>query len=319
MLSYKYRLKPTKEQIRVLEAQLRICRWTYNTLLDHCYEEREAGRGTPTSVKLLYLLPIVRTSNPELNTLHSQVLQNIAKRVRSGFECHWVKKRLSMKTHLPRFRSADRYNSLTYPQSGFNVKNGLLRLSKIGDLKIIQHRPIEGEVKTLTIGRESSGKWYAVFSCEVENKPISDRLPSVGVDFGLYSLVALSDGTVIEAQECYRKVQVRKRRLDRRHSKCRKGSENREKARIRAAVVTTRVANQRKDFAFKVARSIVDKYERIYVENLKITNMVRNKHLSKSIYDAGWGMLRNALTYMAKMSEGVMAFVNPRNTSQLCS
>ena len=80
-----------------------------------------------------------------------------------------------------------------------------------------------------------------------------------------------------------------------------------------------KVSNQRRDFAYKTARSIVDRYEKIVVEDLKIDNMKRNRHLSKSIGDAGWGMLRNALTYMAKLSEGVMVFVDPRNTSQLCS
>jgi len=80
-----------------------------------------------------------------------------------------------------------------------------------------------------------------------------------------------------------------------------------------------KVSNQRRDFAYKAARSIVNRYEKIVVEDLKIDNMKRNKHLSKSIGDAGWGILRNALTYMASLSEGVMAFVDPRYTSQLCS
>jgi putative transposase len=278
-----------------------------------------AGRGTPTSTTLNYLLPIMKEKNPELNVVYSQVLQNVSSRVRSGFENYWAKKKLGMRKHLPRFRRANKFNSLTYPQSGFYVKNGLLRLSKIGDLKMIQHRPIEGKVKTLTISREVSGEWYAVFSCEVENKPILGRLPVVGVDFGLMSLVALSDGTVIEAPQHYRKAQVMRRRLDRRYSKCKNGSKNREKARIRAAVVATKVANQRKDFAFKVARSIVNKYEKIYVEDLKISNMVKDEHLSKSIYDAGWGILRDNLTYMAERSLGVMVSVDPRNTSLICS
>ena len=79
------------------------------------------------------------------------------------------------------------------------------------------------------------------------------------------------------------------------------------------------MANQRGDFAYKMARSIVNKYEKVFVEDLKISNMVRNRHLSKSIGDAGWGLLRGALTYMAKLSEGVMVLVDPKYTSQLCS
>ena len=243
----------------------------------------------------------------------------MAKRVRSGFESYWSRKKAGLKSRLPRFRRADKYSSLTYPQSGFSLDGCMLRLSKIGDVKLIQHRPLEGRVKTLTVIRNPTGKWCVVFSCEVENKPIAGREKAVGVDLGLNSLIALSDGTLIEAPGSYRNAESRLRRVQRSLSRKRRGSRNREKARRRVSSVCEKVANQRWDFAYKTARSIVNRYVRVYVEDLKIANMVQNRRLSKSIGDAGWGLLRNALTYMAERSEGVMAFVNPRNTSQLCS
>ncbi len=174
-------------------------------------------------------------------------------------------------------------------------------------------------MKTLTVTRSRAGKWYAVFSCEVEAKPIRNRLPAVGVDFGLNSLVALSDGTLIEAPRSYRNAETRLRRVQRSLSRKRRGSRNREKARRRVASACERVANQRRDYAYKTARNIVNGYERVYVEDLNVQGMMGNRRLSKSLGDAGWGMLRNALTYMAKMSEGVTAFVSPRGTSQTCS
>jgi len=319
LLSYKYRLKPTPTQVSIFEEQLRLCRCAYNTLLGYCFDERKAGRGTPTQFRLQNLLPVMKTQTSEFERVHSQVLQNVAKRVRSGFESYWNRRRAGLKAHLPRFRRADRYNSLTYPQFGFSLDRCILRLSKIGDVKLIQHRPLEGKVKTLTISRSLAGKWYAIFSSEVENKPIKERLPAVGVDFGLSSLVALSDGTLIEAPKSYRNSASRLGRAQRSLSKMKRGSRNRWRARLRVASICERVVNQRRDFAYKTARSIVNKYERVYVEDLKIANMMKNRHLSKSIGDAGWGILRNALTYMAQRSEGMIAFVDPRNTSQLCS
>jgi putative transposase len=318
-LSFKYRFKPSTEQVAALEEQLHLCRWTYNALLEHSFSERRAGRGTPTHKALTYLIPEMKTMKPELNNVFSQVLQNVAKRVRSGFEGYWARKRAGLKAHLPRFRGEDRYDSLTYPQFGFRVKDGVLCLSKIGGVRVVQHRPVEGQVKTLTVTRSRAGKWYAVFACEVEAKPIRNRLPAVGVDLGLNSLVALSDGTLIEAPRSYRNAESRLRRVQRSLSRKRRGSRNRKKARRRVASVCEKVANQRRDYAYKTARSIVNRYERVYVEDLKITNMVKDRRLGKSVYDAGWGMLRNALTYMAERSEGVTVFVNPRNTSQLCS
>jgi len=318
-LSYKYRLKPSLGQATVLQEQLRLCRLTYNALLEHSLSERRAGRGTPTHKALTYLLPEMKAMEPGLNNVFSQVLQNVCRRVRSGFESYWNRKRAGLKAHLPRFRGEDRYDSLTYPQFGFRLKDGVLCLSKIGGVRVVQHRPVEGKVKTLTVTRSRTGKWFAVFSSEVEEKPIPGRLHSVGVDFGLNSLVALSDGTLIEAPRSYRNAESRLRRVQRSLSRKRRGSRNREKARRRVASACERVANRRRDYAYKTARSIVNRYERVYVEDLKVQGMMGNRRLSKSLGDAGWGMLRNALTYMAERSEGVTAFVNPRNTSQLCS
>ncbi len=161
LLSYKYRLKPSTEQAAALEEQLHLCRWAYNTLLEHSFNERRSGRGAPTHKALTYLLPEMKAVKPDLSNVFSQVLQNVAKRVRSGFESYWNRKSAGLRAHLPRFRGEDRYGSLTYPQLGFRVEDGCLRLSKIGDVRIIVHRPVEGRVKTLTVARSRAGKWYA--------------------------------------------------------------------------------------------------------------------------------------------------------------
>jgi len=171
----------------------------------------------------------------------------------------------------------------------------------------------------VSVMRSRAGKCYAVFASEVEGMPIRNRLPAVGVDFGLNSLVALSDGTLIEAPRSYRNAESRLRRVQRSLSQKTRGSRNREKARHRLASACERVANRRRDYAYKTARSIVNRYERVYVEDLNVQGMMGNRRLSKSLGDAGWGMLRNALTYMAERSEGVTAFVSPRGTSQTCS
>jgi len=169
------------------------------------------------------------------------------------------------------------------------------------------------------VSRGASGKWYVVFSCEVEDKPISGRLAAVGVDLGLNNLVTLSDGTVFMAPRKCRGAEERLGWAQRSLSRKMRGSGNREKARLKVARLHERVAYQRRDYAYKTARSIVNSYERIYLEDLKIQSMQGNRCLSKSIADAGWGLLRNALTYMARLSEGVMAFVDPRGTNQVCS
>jgi len=118
-LSYKYSINPTSSQVKILEEQLNLCRLTYNTLLKHCYDERRAGRGTPTYKSLTYLLPGMKVETPELENVFSQVLQNIARMVRLGFENYWARRRAGLKADTPHFRRARDYNSLTYPQFGF--------------------------------------------------------------------------------------------------------------------------------------------------------------------------------------------------------
>jgi len=318
-ISFKYRLQPTQAQVEVLEEQLRICRWTYNTLLDYCIDQRKAGKGTPTHESLTYLLPTMKARTPELSTVFSQILQNICKRIRRGFENYWARLNHGLKASVPHFKDRHHYRSLTYPQSGFSLRDGWLKLSKIGTLKLIRHRPIEGKVKTLTIKRTPTGKWYATFSCEVEPKPIPNREKAVGIDFGLIHLVALSDGTTFEAPRTYRHIEAQSRRAHRSLSRKVKGSKNRGKARVRLARVEEKAKDRRRDLSNKIARSIVNRYEMIIVEDLRMDNMRRSRRLSKSIGDAGWGLLRSALTYMAEWSEGVMVLVDPRSTSQLCS
>ncbi len=119
----------------------------------------------------------MKVETPELENVFSQVLQNVAKRVRYGFEGYWARRRAGLRVNTPHFRRARDYNSLTYPQFGFKLEGSTLKFSKIGELKLRLHRPVEEKVKTLTISRSPSGKWYAVFASEVESKPIEGRLP----------------------------------------------------------------------------------------------------------------------------------------------
>ena len=135
-LSYKYRLQPTSAQMQVLEEQLNLCRLTYNKLLEHCLDERRAGRGTPTHKSLTYHLPGMKAETPELGKVFSQVLQNVAKRVRLGFENCWARRRAGLRADPPHFRRMRSYTSLTYPQFGFKLDGSTLKVSKIGALKL---------------------------------------------------------------------------------------------------------------------------------------------------------------------------------------
>ena len=317
-LMFKYRLYPTKTQTKVLEEQLELCRLAHNSLLDYCKQQyKEKGR-TPSQFDLNNLLITLKQLRPEFSRIHSQVLQNIAKRIKDSYTNFYARRRIGLKAGLPRFKKYGRYKSITYPQFGFKIEGNKLNLSKIGNVRIRQHREPPEQIKTLTVKRMPSGKWYACFSCIVEAQPNEKPFEDVGIDVGLNSYAVLSDGTRIENPRFYRKEEKRLGLLQRGMSRKVRGSLNWVKAKTRVARLHEKIENRRSDFLHKASRKIADTYETVYVEDLKIGNMVRNHCLAKSISDAGWGRFIGMIAYKAESAGEQLIQVNPRNTTQNC-
>jgi putative transposase len=138
----------------------------------------------------------------------SQVLQDALHRVDKAFAAFFRRHKAGQTPGYPRFRSRRRYDSLTYPQAGFTVNGQRLAVSRIGVLRMKLHRPIEGHIKTLSVKREA-GRWFAVFSCEVEPVPLPESTEAVGIDVGLTTFATLSDGTEIQNPRFFREGQRR--------------------------------------------------------------------------------------------------------------
>ena len=200
---FKYRLYPSKKQEQVIEEQFELCRQTYNFLLAHCRETYKQTKKRPSYYDLTKLLPHLKNSG-DYNIVYSQVLQNVSKRIKDGYIGFFVRRKAGLKAGLPRFKKYGTYKSITYPQFGFKIQGNKLKLSKIGVLRINLHRKIRGQVKTLTIKRNASGKWYACFSCVIETEHMKKPFKAVGIDVGLKSFAVLSDETVIDNPRHYR-------------------------------------------------------------------------------------------------------------------
>ena len=195
--SFKFRLNPTKKQTKLLCQTLDECRWLYNHLLEQrklSYEELDLSL---TKFQQMMLLPELKRERPSLELVHSQVLQETVMRLDKAFQNFFRRCKSGEKPGFPRFRGFERYNSFCYNQSGFSLINKELKLSKMGNMRIKLHRPVEGKVKTGTLRREA-GNWYACFSCELEANPLPHNEKSVGIDLGIESFAALSHGQSIE-------------------------------------------------------------------------------------------------------------------------
>ena len=316
--TFAYRLYPTKEQVTLLEETLEFCRQLYNAALE---ERRSAWKIQKISINVYgqrNQLPEIKESCPEYKQVYAQVLQDVLTRLDKAFQGFFRRVKAGEKPGYPRFKGKNRYDSFTFPQSGFVIENGRLNLSKIGLLKIKLHRPIEGKIKTLTI-RRKNGKWYACFVVEYEPQPLPKTGKQVGIDVGIESFATLSDGTQIPNPQFFRQGERKLKILNRIVAKRKKGSKRRKQAVKILAKTYEHTANQRKDFHHKTARKIVNEFDTIKVENLNIVGMVKNHHLAKSISDVGWGQFIAFLSYKAEYAGREFKAVNPHYTSQICS
>jgi putative transposase len=319
--TYKYKLKPTCEQERLLERTLMLCRHVYNAAVG---EQRAAWRLcgiTVTYYQQKAELPGIKEAMPEYAEVHSQVLQDVVLRVDRAFQAFFRRIASGETPGYPRFHGRDRYNSFTYPQfeNGARLENGFLVLSKVGRIALRWSRPLEGTPKTVTISREADG-WYACISCaEVPVQPLAPTGQETGIDLGLASFAALADGSMIHNPRCSRQAEAYLRRCQRRVSRRKKGSTRRKKAVKLLAKAHLRVKRQRRDFHHKTALSLVQRYDTIYFEDLQTANMLKNHHLAKSISDAGWSQFLSILVFRAAYAGKQAVAVPPSFTSQACS
>ena len=303
-----------------MNTALDECRWLYNHFLEDGKTTYEQTGTSPNLYDQQAALPDLKQERPSLATVHSQVLQNVAVRVDLAFQAFFRRVRAGEKEPgYPRFRGKGRYDSFCYPQSGFKVVGERVRLSGIGDVKAVVHRPIEGEMKTCCVRRTSTGKWFVTFSCEVEPVSLPAVDTAVGIDVGLASFATMSDGSEIENPRFFRRDEQDLKRVHRLLKKEAKGSPGRGKRRKAFARVHERIANRRTNFAHQQSRKIVNRCGTIAVENLAINNMVHNHCLAKSISDAAWNQFIQYLAYKAECAGRRMVLVNPAHTSQTCS
>lgn len=317
--TFQFRLNPTHHQRTLLDNTLELCRWVYNETLatrKNAWEQEQKSISLYDTNKLLTAW---KKDKPELSQVYSQVLQNVQERVDLAFKAFFRRVRAGEKPGYPRFRGFGRYDSFTFKQYGFALSENGLLLSKIGGIKIVQHRPIEGKIKTLTISRDAIGNWYACFSCEVEPEPLPKNKRGIGIDVGLTSFATCSTGEKIDNPRFFRLDEHELAKAQRKLSNAKKGTPEWEKRRKVVCHIHQRIANRRKDFAHKLSHRIVNEFGIIALENLNTKGMLQNHCLAKSISDASWNQFAQYISYKAEWADRKCVLVDPRNTSKKCS
>lgn len=341
-VAVKFRLYPTPAQETVLRQTLDTCRDVYNSLVNWRKNDYEINGAAPSYYDQKKALPVWKKAHPELCGVHSQVLQDVCKRVDLAFLAFFRRIKLGETPGYPRTKGAGYYDSLTYTQSGgYSVGEKSISFSKLGIIKAVIHRALPGVPKTCTVRRQS-GKWFATITCKADVDVLPETSNTIGIDVGLNHFAITSDAEFIDNPRFFRQgekaLAKASRKFDRVKNKHR--SPERRKAKRVLARKHERIRNQRHNFVHQLARDLVNRFGVIGVENLNVDNMVltpkpkpdadnpgnflpngasRKAGLNKSIADAAWSMFRTILTHKAESAGRLVVGVPPAYTSQDCS
>ena len=318
--AFRSRLCPTKVQDAELFNQLRLCRNLYNAGLEERIGAYRKAKVTRNYYDQANTLSEIKEALPEYKGVYSQVLQDVLKRLDKAYQAFFRRVKAGQKAGFPRFQGRDRYDSFTYPQSGFSLAQDgkSAYFSKVGNVPIRLSRPLEGKVKTATIIHDC-GEWYVSYVCEVEAQLQPMTGQSVGIDVGTTHFLITSDGEFVNNprhfQNAMNKLRVAQRSVSR---KTNKRSNTRRKAVRVVAKLHRKVSRQRLDFHHKQARKLVNENDLIAHENLNVGGMGRG-NLARSIHDVGWSQFFQILAFKAECAGKRVVAVDPRYTSQKCN
>jgi len=322
--TFKYRIYPTKKQRSIMELMLEECRWLYNQFLYERKTKWEQNKLNISCYDQNNSLKNMKLQRPSLSLVHSQVLQDISKRVDLAFRAFFRRCKSGEKPGYPRFKGKGVYDSFTYPQ--YNIKSPSFRfiddnhikLAKIGMVKTKKHRKVLGNMKICIVRKTSTGKWFICISCnDVSTKKLKSNKKTIGIDVGIKSFAVLSDGTKIDNPKFLKHEEKSLAKSQRKHSK-----KKTKRTRKVISRIHERIKNKRSDFCHKQAHSLISEYGLICVEDLSIKNMLvtgKKKKLSKSILDAAWGLFLGLLSFKAESAGRTVVKVNPAYTTQDCS
>ena len=333
--TFKYPVYPTQEEERTLEKWLdHLCELQNSARNNRKFAYETEGRFV-SRYDQEQLLKVARETYDEFREVPQDFQVSILKRVDKAFDVFRRRcKADAEKKGYPRFKT--RVRSLTWCLRKHKLKTGervrqnpiietdfrhnRLKVPKLGEVKIRIHRPLVGDPKEVTLVKKASG-WYAHISCEIPDMPKVEPTDAVAVDVGTTHYLTTSEGETEDNPRWYRKAEGLLHKHNQTMARRKKGSNRWQKAVHASALHQERTTNKRKDFIGKLVYKLYHHQENnvLVAENLRVSNMVKNKHLSKSISDASWGTFFEGCVSIAERDGLHFHQVDPKNTSQTCS
>ncbi|WP_461018984.1 RNA-guided endonuclease InsQ/TnpB family protein, partial [Streptomyces daliensis] len=326
-LRYNYRAYPDAAQCRALARAFGCARVVWNDCLRDRREAHAAGLPYVTSAELsrLRITQAKRTGERAwLAEVSAVVLQQSLRDLDAAYKNFFdsvTGKRQGRRVGPPRYKSKkDARQSVRLNANAFSLPgDGRVYVAKVGHLKIRWSRPLPADPTSVTVTKDSSGRYFLSFVVETEPDILPALGTEAGIDLGLSVFAVLSDGSRIASPRFLRRAEKKLKRLQRELSRKAKGSKNRAKARARVARQHARVADRRRDFHHKASTRIIRENQAVYVEDLAVAGLGRTR-LGKSVHDAGWSAFTGMLEYKTAQHGRTFTRVDRAfPSSQLCS
>lgn len=300
-VSYKYKLLLTTNQVDLAKQIAGSTRWLWNHMLSANQTKYQAEKKFIFAYNMHKLIPALKAQHDWLKLAPSQSLQQKCVDLDRALTAVW-----KSDFRFPKFKSKHRsQDSFRVPQTNGHIKISDIHITipKLGQVKWVYHRPIIGNVKSITVTRDCDN-WFVSVCCEIPDvTPITevDRTKTIGIDLGVSSFATMSDGSKIESPTFLKKKLQKLKKYQRRLRNKQKGSKNKAKQYAKIAKIHQQIRNQRNDWLHKQSSALVEKYDVICVEDLKIQELLKKKQMSRSIADQGWGIFVNQLQYKTKL------------------